>query len=141
MADGFADGSGSGGSSGSSEEQFRIDGVAIAAPETYKPVFSTTSTKSTKRDQSLTMHNSVMGTIAGYDMTWGELTWTEIATILNALIDKKSFVFHHKDPRIPGKWIDATFYCSNYNMDAQTLEENEEKWTGLTINIRRTKKL
>ena len=141
MADDFTDGSGSGGSSGSSEEQFRIDGVAIAAPETYKPVFSTTSTKSTKRDQSLTMHNSVMGTIAGYDMTWGELTWNETATILNALIDKKSFTFHHKDPRIPGKWIDAVFYCSNYNMDAQTLEENEEKWTGLVINIRRTKKL
>lgn len=140
MADGFTDGSG-GSSSGSSEEQFRIDGVAIAAPETYKPVFSTTSTKSTKRDQSLTMHNSVMGTIAGYDMTWGELTWNETATILNALIDKKSFTFHHKDPRIPGKWIDAVFYCSNYSMDAQTLEENEEKWTGLAINIRRTKKL
>ena len=140
MADGFTDGSG-GSSSGSSEEQFRIDGVAIAAPETYKPVFSTTSTKSPKRDQSLTMHNSVMGTIAGYDMTWGELTWNETATILNALIDKKSFTFHHKDPRIPGKWIDAVFYCSNYNMDAQTLEENEEKWTGLAINIRRTKKL
>ena len=49
------------------EECFKSDGVAIAAPETYKPVFSTTSTKSTKRDQSLTMHNSVMGTIA--DMT------------------------------------------------------------------------
>lgn len=43
------------------EECFKIDGVAIAAPETYKPVFSTTSTKSTKRDQTLTMHNSVMG--------------------------------------------------------------------------------
>ena len=85
--------------------------------------------------------DSVMGTIAGYDMTWGELTWTEIATILNALIDKKSFTFHHKDPRIPGKWIDASFYCSNYNMDAQTLEENVEKWTGLAINVRRMKKL
>ena len=141
MADDFTDGSGSGGSSGSSEEQFRIDGVAIAAPETYKPVFSTTSTKSTKRDQSRTMHNSVMGTIAGYDMTWGELTWNETATILNALIDKKSFTFHHKDPRIPGKWIDAVFYCSNYNMDAQTLEDGYEKWTDLSINVRRKRKL
>ena len=123
------------------EECFKIDGVAIAAPETFKPVFSTTSTKSTKRDQSLTMHNSVMGTISGYDLVWGELTWEEIAAILNVLIDKKSFTFHHKDPRIPRKWIDAEFYCSNYNMDAQTLEKNNEKWTGLSINIRRKKKL
>ena len=75
------------------------------------------------------------------NMTWGELTWTEIATILNVLIDKKSFTFHHKDPRIPGKWIDASFYCSNYNMEAQTLEEKAEKWTGLAINVRRKKKL
>ena len=49
------------------EECFKIDGVAIAAPETYKPVFSTTSTKSTKRDQSLTMHNSVM-TLCGENL-------------------------------------------------------------------------
>ena len=48
---------------------FKIDGIAIADPETYKPVFSTTSTKKSKRDQSLAMHNSVMGTIAGYDLT------------------------------------------------------------------------
>lgn len=123
------------------EECFKIDGVAIAAPENYKPVFSTTSTKKSKRDQSLRMHNSVMGTINGYDMTWGELSWDEIAVILNALINKKSFTFHHKDPRIPGKWVDATFYCSNYSMGAQTLKDNEEKWTDLTINIRRMSKI
>ena len=122
-------------------ECFKIDGIAIADPETYKPVFATTSTKKSKRDQELTMHNSVMGTIAGYDLTWSTLTWEEIAVILNALIDKKSFTFHHKDPRIPGKWVDGTFCCSNYNMAAQTLEDNNEKWTDLSINVRRMKKL
>ena len=45
------------------KEGFTVDGVAIAAPSTYKPVFATTSTKSSKRDQELTMHNSPMGTI------------------------------------------------------------------------------
>lgn len=123
------------------QEQFKIDGVAIAAPSTYKPTLSTTSTKSTKRDQALTMHNSVMGTISGYDLTWGELTWEEISVILNALIDKKSFIFHHKDPRIPGKWIDAEFYCSNYTMAAQSLKDGYEKWTDLSINVRRKRKL
>ena len=48
------------------EESFTVDGVAIAAPSTYKPVFATTSTKSSKRDQELSMHNSPMGTIGGY---------------------------------------------------------------------------
>lgn len=122
------------------EEEFRVDGVAIAAPSTYKPVFATTSTKSSKRDQELTMHNSPMGTIGGYDLTWDVLSWEEIAAILNGMIDKSEFSFHHKDPTVPGKWIDRTFYASNFNMAAQTLEENEETWTELSINIRRIEK-
>ena len=117
-----------------------IDGAVIAAPETYKPVFSTTSTKNSKRDQALTMHNSILGTIGGYDMTWGELTWEEIAAILNAVMDKKSFLIHHPDPSIPGKWVDYEFYCANYNMDALTLEKNSERWTGLALSVRRMKK-
>lgn len=118
------------------QEQFKIDGVIIKAPDTYKPVFATTSTESSKRSQDLVMHNTPMGTIAGYDMEWGELKWGEIATILNSMINKSQFIFHHKDPRTPGKWIDKTFYASNFNMAAQTLKDNEERWTGLTINVR-----
>lgn len=121
-------------------ECFKIDGVAIATPSGYKPVFSTTSTKSSKRDQELKMHNSPMGTIGGYDLTWNEMTWDEIAEILNSMMDKSEFTFHHKDPTIPGKWVDKTFYASNYSMGAQTLEDSEERWTDLTINIRRIEK-
>ena len=123
------------------EESFTVDGVAIAAPSTYKPVFATTSTKSSKRDQELSMHNSPMGTIGGYDLTWDVLSWEEIAVILNGMINKSEFTFNHKDPTIPGKWIDRTFYASNYNMTAQNLEENEESWTDLAINIRRIEKI
>ena len=119
------------------KEGFSVDGIAIAPPTTYKPVFATTSTKSSKRDQGLNMHNSPMGTIGGYDLTWDVLTWEEIAAILNGMINKAEFSFHHKDPTIPGKWIDRTFYASNFNMAAQTLEDNEERWTDLAINIRR----
>lgn len=121
-------------------ECFKVDGVAIAAPSGYKPVFSTTSTKSSKRDQNLKMHNSPMGTIGGYDLTWDEMTWDEIAEILNNMMDKSEFIFHHKDPTIPGKWVDKSFYASNFNMEAQTLEDSGEKWTNLTINIRRIEK-
>ena len=32
------------------QEQFKIDGVIIKAPDTYKPVFATTSTESSKRE-------------------------------------------------------------------------------------------
>ena len=67
----------------------------------------------------------------------GELTWAEIATILNTVLNKSQFTFHHKDPTIPGRWVDRTFYASNFNMAAQTLKDGEEKWTDLSINVRR----
>ena len=70
------------------QEQFKIDNVVIRAPDSYKPVFATTSTEDSKRSQDLIMHNTPMGTIGGYDMQWGELTWTEIATILNTVLNK-----------------------------------------------------
>lgn len=116
---------------------FKIDGVEIAAPSEYKPVFATTSTDDSGRDQNLVMHNTPIGTIAGYDMKWEILSWNEVAAILNGMLNKSEFTFHHKDPTVPGKWIDRTFYASNYNMAAQTLEEEEEVWTDLSINVRR----
>lgn len=119
------------------QEEFKIDGITIAAPSTYKPVFSTTSTDDSDRDQNLVMHNTPIGTIAGYDLTWELLTWSEISTILNAMLNKSSFSFHHKDPTIPGTWVDRTFYASNFNMAAQTLEDEEEMWEDLSINVRR----
>ena len=119
------------------EEQFKIDNVVIRAPDSYKPVFATTSTEDSKRSQDLIMHNTPMGTIGGYDMQWGELSWAEIATILNTVLNKSQFTFHHKDPTVPGRWIDRTFYASNFNMAAQTLKDGEEKWTDLSINVRR----
>ena len=115
------------------QEQFRIDNVVIRAPDSYKPVFATTSTEDSKRSQDLIMHNTPMGTIGGYDMQWGELSWAEIATILNTVLNKSQFTFHHKDPTIPGRWVDRTFYASNFNMAAQTLKDGEEKWTDLSI--------
>lgn len=118
-------------------EEFKIDSVVIAAPSTYKPVFATTSTDDSDRDQNLVMHNTPIGTIAGYDMTWELLTWEEISTILNAIMNKKQFSFHHKDPTIPNQWVDKTFYASNMDMAAQTLEDDEEMWEDLSINVRR----
>lgn len=119
------------------QEKFMLNGVEIEAPTDYKPVFATTSTSDSDRDQNLIMHNTPIATIAGYDMKWDILKWDEIATILNGMINKSEFTFHHPDPTIPGQWIDRTFYASNFNMAAQTMEYDYEAWTNLQINIRR----
>ena len=76
---------------------YQIDGVAIRTPETYKPQFATTSTEDSDRTQDLVMHNKPMGTIVRYDMTWGNLTTSEVSTILRGCLNKESFQFTHYD--------------------------------------------
>lgn len=118
------------------QQQFKIDGVTIKAPDSYKPVFATTSTEDSDRTQDLIMHNTPMGTISGYDLTWGELTSVEISLILSLTVNKSSFIFYHRNPMDVSGWSTKSFYASNFSMAAQTLKEGEEMWEGLTINVR-----
>lgn len=118
-------------------EKFTIDGTEIRTPTTYKPVFATTSTEDSDRTQDLIMHNTPMGTIAGYDLTWDSLTSEEISVIINLMMNKPYFQFHHRDPRNANGWSTSEFYASNYSMQAQRLgERTGELWAGLTINVR-----
>lgn len=117
-------------------EFFQIDGVTIATPTSYKPVFATTSTSDSDRTQDLVMHNVPIGTVAGYDMVWKRLTYQEISTILNAMINKASFSFHHKSPLSTTGWQDADFYAANYSMGSQRLKDGEELWSDLSISVR-----
>lgn len=119
------------------------DYIEIKAPETYKPVLATTSTEDSDRTQDLVMHNTPMGTIVGYDMTWGEMKTEEIKMILDLMINKPHFNMHHFDV-LKGNWGYDDFYASNFKMEAVRLRQyrykgklyNEELWGGLTINIR-----
>lgn len=117
------------------QNYFKIDGVRIATPTSFKPVFATTSTEDSDRTQDLIMHNTPMGTIEGYDMTWDHLKPSEISQILKLVINKKSFRFYYNSP-YHGGWVENSFYASNFSMDAQTLKEGKESWNGLQINVR-----
>ena len=113
-------------------ERFSIDGTEIKTPDSYKPVFATTSTEDSDRTQDLIMHNTPLGTIAGYDLTWKSLKSDEISTILNLMMNKPYFQFHHRDPRQASGWSTAQFYASNFSMGAQRLgERTGELWSVL----------
>lgn len=114
--------------------KFQIDGVDIKAPTSYKPVFATTSTEDSDRTQDLIMHNTPMGTIAGYDMQWDQLTTDDARLILRLMMNKSSFSFYHND--VLNGWVTRDFYASNFNVQAVRLKDGEELWTGLTINVR-----
>ena len=115
--------------------RFEIDGTEIPAPTSYKPRFATTSTEDSDRTQDLIMHNTPMGTIARYDMQWDSLSNTEIALLLGLVMNKSSFMFRHRDPTSATGWSTKAFYCSNYDMEAQRLKDNEELWSGFTMNF------
>lgn len=121
------------------QDYFSVDGVRIKNPSTYKPVFATTSTNDSDRTQDLVMHNTPMGTIQGYDITWEELTSQEISTILGCMMNKPQFSVHHRCPLKAAGWDDAEFYASNFNMEAQCLKEGEEVWKNMSVNIRSIK--
>lgn len=118
---------------------FKINGTPIKAPDTYKPIFATTSTEDSDRTQDLIMHNTPMGTIEGYDMTWNNLSSAEISSILNLMMNEDKFLFNYRSPLDASGWSEGYFYASNFNMQAQRLgERTGELWSGLTINVRST---
>ena len=118
------------------------DYIRIKAPVEYKPVLATTSTEDSDRTQDLVMHNTPMGTIVGYDMTWGDMSTEDVRMILDLMVNKSSFNMHHFD--IFDGWCYKDFYASNFNVDGVRLRQyrlhdvlyNEESWKGLKINIR-----
>lgn len=115
---------------------WKANEIIIKEPSIYRAVFATTSTDESGRTQSLTMHNTPIGTVAGYDMIWEILTPMEISTILKQMINKKSFTFFSPSA-YTGSWETQSFYASNYTAAALTLVEGQERWTDLSINIRR----
>lgn len=117
------------------QDYIKINGIVVQQPDTVTAVLATTSTDDSVRDMNLTMHNTPIGTILGYDLKWKRLTPKKMGEILEQVINKKSFTVHHLDV-ISGEWIDADFYASNFNAPALSFEDGVEMWNELSFNIR-----
>lgn len=120
------------------QDYFKISGVRVMTPTTYSALLSTTSTDDSNRDMRLDMHNTPIGTIAGYDITWRHITAKECAKILGLVLNKKEFSVHYFDILTAG-WGDAQFYASNFNAPLQKWEDGVEYWDELAFNIRSIK--
>jgi len=117
------------------QKQFAFNDVVCVAPDDYQPVLATTSTEDSDRDMSLRMRNTPIGTITGYDLTWGRLTPSQASAILRQVINKPSFKFYYFD-LYRGTWRSDYFYASNFNAGALSLEEGFEAWEGLAFGVR-----
>ena len=119
------------------QEYIMINGVKIKQPDKdgYEVSLATTSTDDSDRDMSLVMHNTPIGTIEGYDLTWSDLSLEEASVILQQVINKSSFTVHYLDI-LTGAWKDGEFYASNFNAPARSLKDGKECWDKLSFGIR-----
>ena len=117
------------------QDTFKINGVVIPVPTGCTAVLATTSTEDSERTMDLVMHNTPIGTIAGYDLAWKSLTPTEMSTILKQVVNRARSTWHYFDV-LDGRWRDADFYASNFTAPQLTLEDGFELWEGLEFNIR-----
>lgn len=122
------------------QEQFAFGGVKCVAPDVCNAVLATTSTEDSDRDMALNMRNTPIGTVHGYDLTWGRLTASQTVTILQQVLNKPKFLFRYFDIT-RGVWRDDYFYASNFSAPAFSLEDGFEAWDGLAINVRSTNPL
>ena len=117
------------------QDYIRFNGVVVKQPDKYSAVLATTSTSDSDRDMALVMHNTPIGTVAGYDIEWSYLTAQEAAAILSQVLNRPSFTVHYYNI-LTASWEDGEFYASNFNAPAKILEEDEEYWEALSFNIR-----
>lgn len=119
---------------------FAINGVRIKTPDKYKPVLATTSTDDSDRTQDLTMHNTVIGTVHGYDLQWDDISVEDASNILRQVVDRNSVTFLYLNP-VNGQWQTDSFYASNFNLDGFDLSDEVQRWGSLSFNLRSTYKL
>ncbi len=114
---------------------FRIDGVMIPTPDSYKAGVQDLSSKETGRNLSGTMDKDVVAVKDTYECTWKALSWDETATLLNAVDGKKSLEFTHADPRHPNEWRTGTYYVGDRSTAAMNLNDPDFTWGGITIKF------
>lgn len=117
------------------ERPFRIDGVAIPTPSSYKFDVEDLSSEATGRTLDGVMHKDVVAVKDYYDCQWKNLSWQDAATLLNAIDGKSQFSFTHADPRVPGQWITGTFYVGKRSCAAMNLKDDARTWQDISLTF------
>lgn len=119
----------------STARPFKVDGVAIPTPSSYKFGIEDLSSEETGRTLDGIMHKDVVDDKDYYDCEWARLSWDDAATLLNAINKKEKFNFTHADPRVPNQWITAEFYVGERSGGALDLTDPNRTWTGISFRF------
>lgn len=118
------------------QDYIKINGITIVQPDEdgYTANLSTTSTEDSDRDMSLVMHNTPIGTVESYSLKWTDIKASDMALILNQVLNKPSFSMHYFDI-LTASWRDGEFYATTFNSPCKTIEDGVEAWDELSFNV------
>lgn len=117
------------------ERPFKIDGVSIPTPSTYKFGLEDLSSEETGRTLDGVMHKDVVDDKDRYECTWKKLSWEDTAILLNAINKKTSFMFTYVDPRVPNQWLTNRFYVGERSMVAINLNDENNTWSDISFTF------
>ena len=114
---------------------FKVDGVEIPTPTTYKVGIADLSSDATGRTLDGVMHKDVVAVKHTYDCTWYALSWAEAAHLLNLVNGKESLSFTHPDPLVPDVYQTGVFYVGDRSISAKDLTSDKNAWHDLTLSF------
>lgn len=118
-----------------SDQPFKIDGVAIPTPTTYKYVLEDLSSEATGRTLDGVMHKDVIDEKDTYECEWKSLSWQDTATLLNAVKKKTKVAFTYADPYTPNEFVTHDFYVGKRGMAALNLKDSKKTWDSITMTF------
>ena len=119
------------------QEKFKLDSVTVIQPLEVSWNFETTSTSDSTRAMSGTVYNTPLFTVESLNVSWGQMTRTQLSQILQAIVQRpsKPYVTVHYFSPFYNAWRDGQFYVAQGSLKIQTLAENREKIASVTCNL------
>lgn len=114
-------------------EPFEIDDIKILTPYEFTPSAATTSTEDSDRTQDLVMHNTPMGTIESYNISFEYIPVKEAAVIYQRIKNRSQYKLRYMSAGL-GQWTTGYFYTSNYNFGTLTVSNGQFVWKSLSFN-------
>ena len=112
---------------------FEIDDIKIRTPYTFSPSAATTSTEDSDRTQDLEMHNTPMGTIESYNLSFLHIPVKEAAVIYRKIKNRSKYKLRYMSPEL-GDWTTGYFYTSNYSFGTLEQVNGKDAWENLSFN-------
>lgn len=116
---------------------FTVDGVALPTPDEYKPGIEDLSSDATGRTLDGIMHKDVVAVKDYYEFVWKSVSWTDAATIFNAVDGKTEVTLVYADPRVPNRWLSNRFYVGKRSCEANNLNDPVHTWKNVTLQFTR----